>query len=312
MIHKLAQFLLINSEAIPQKGLKGKMSLIYFFFTYSKTHSKKHYEHFAFEILENILMEELSIIENGKREANSEIAGIGWSLIKLIEHNYFESDDLEDILAIVDKAAFLEVERLSRTDFKSSYFIQLISLGLYLKERINLSKSNGVKVLEIKEYLLITFFELTTNIHLLPRESMALFGLCRVFFDEGANHKMVSHFCVDGLKKLDKIFTEVYNKEIIENYKALLEKETFESILVYNSFFSDVVKNYMTDSLINIEDYANRLMKDLYLESEHGTNNNLQKLLVIGIYLKNQDKEVEQKSFHLYLLGFLLNSIENA
>lgn len=311
IIDTVAHFLLINSEAFKSNGVKGKMPLLFFFFSYAKKYDKEHYSQFAFEVLEGVLIEELSTIENHQVEENSKMAGIGWSLIKFIEDDYFESDDLEDILSIIDRAVFLEVERLSRTDFEISYIIQLIGLGLYLKERIDLINENEVKILEIKEYLFITLFEINTNIKCIPVRNFELFELCKTFFNDGITHKIVAPFCIEGLNIINGLTPKTHNKRIIKNYKVLLEKETFESVLVYNSFFCGIVKNYKTNSLINIEDYADKLIKNLYLEPENNTNNNLQRLLIFGIYLIYLDKEVEQKSFQLYLLGFLFNSIEN-
>lgn len=308
---KIPHFLLINSETVKTKGLCGKMPLLYFLFSYANTYEKQYYADFAFEILEDILVKELSIIENDKKEENSRIAGTGWSLIQFIEVGYFESDDLEDILSIIDKAVFLEVERVSRTDFEMSYMTQLINLGLYLISRVDLLKSNEKKFLEVKEYLFITFFELTSNISHLPHEKIELFGLCQAFFKDKANHNMVSHFCVDGIKKLNEIIPKNFNNQIIENYKTLLEQEKFETILSYNLFFPDLVKDSKVDFLNNIERYADKLIKTLYQSGNQEESNYFQKIMICAISMINYKEEIKTNSFEFYLLGLLINSIDH-
>ncbi|GAA3569496.1 hypothetical protein [Snuella lapsa] len=309
MVHKLTQFLLINAETFESNGVKGKLPLVYFFFKYAHVYSKEHYSEFAFEILEDILVHELFIIENGSKEECTEITGIGWVLIQFIYNGYFESDDLDDILSIMDKAIFREVERLSRTDFEVNFLVQLISSGLYLKSRTDLLKNDETKFLEAKEHLLISFFELSLNLPNIPKEKIELYGLCLSFLKDSFNHEMVSHFCKEGIKKLNELNSKKHNDLIVRNYETLLEDKRFEAVLAYNLFFPETIKKNKADLIKSIENYVDKLMEDLYKNNDQKQKSILQQLLICAITMINNFNNIKTNSLEFYMIGLLINSI---
>ena len=281
-IHSVAHFLLINSEAIRDSYLDGNMSLIYFFFKYSKVFKKEDYALFGFEHLEAVLIHTLSKIDKNKYGSYSGLAEIGWSLIKFVEEGYFESDDLEEILAMIDKVVFSEVEMLSRTNFKLIYLPQLLFLGLYLEERSNLSTNSGEHFLESKEYLLICFFELEINIKKIPIENKELLKLCKLFYKNGTTNAIISHFYIKGLKTIEELLPSNDDDKVEYNLIPTLEIEAIE------------------------------IIENLYKKGNLTEDRAVKKLISLGIKMINFKEMNVIKSFDSYLEGFSLNPRNNA
>jgi len=280
-VHRVAQFLLINSEAIRGNHFNGSLSLIYFLFEYSRFFEKEDYSLFAFEHFETVLKQELSKIDKNSYDSYSGLAEIGWSLMKFIEEGYFESDDLEEILSMIDKIVFYEVEMLSRTSFELIYLPQLLFLGVYLEERSNLLVSHNDYLLETKEYLLISFFEIGTNIGNIPIENKELLKLCRLFYKNGMSNVIISHFCIEGLKKIEELLPSNNDSNVGHN----------------------LFDNLKTDS-IEIVDY-------LYKNKKGMEDRSLKKLILLGIRMINYNKIKKNKSFESYLEEFNSNPRSN-
>jgi len=276
-IHSVAHFLLMNSEATRDSSLDGNMSLIYFFFKYSKVFQKEDYAVFGFEHLEAVLIQTLSKIDENKYDSYSGLAEIGWSLMKFVEEGYFETDDLEEILSMIDKIVFSEVEMLSRTNFEPIYLPQLLFLGLYLEERTNLSASSGEHYSEIKEYVLICFFELEINLKNIPIENKELLKLCKLLYNNVSTNTIISHFCIKGLKKIEELLPSINDEKVEYSLIADLEKGAIE------------------------------LIGNLYKRGDLTESSDIKKIISVGIKMINFNEMNANKSFESYLEGFSHN-----
>lgn len=199
----IAQFLLINSTALKSQYLDGKMASCCFFFHYARQEQKRHYTDFAFEVLEELLSLELYHIRE-ERLYRAEVAGMGWALMQLEKLKFFESEDLDAILMVIDRAVFYETDRLSKTG-TSTDMVTLAITGLYLYERISRVHTDDRQYWELKESLLIAFFELE---HLLkqggiPEYRFTAEALCRIVLETAMGSSDVGHFCKKGLASLD-------------------------------------------------------------------------------------------------------------
>ena len=307
LIETLANFFLVNSEVVKSNSINGKMSLVYFLFNYSKISSKECFSQFAFELLEDILKEELYKGQSTDEDFYSGITGIGWGLMIFIKEGFFESDDINEILEIIDNKVFFEIEDVSRTDFELIYIEKLIGLGLYLKERIALSTKNEIETLAIKEHLLIVMFELSSGINQISNKNHELLEFCKCFFQEGLENKMISHFCLTGIQNINNLTSINDNKEIEDKYKVALKSNEFENIILYNTLFSKQIDDQEKFSKL-IEEYTITLIDSLCFENSHEVTGNIQELITIATSLISQNKSALEKEYKFYYQGFRMNS----
>ncbi len=310
MIHKISQFLLINSEAISESSIINRVSLIYYLFEYANKYSKELCSEFSFELLEDILTQELSNSEESKDEESINTPILGWVLIRFIDKEYFESDDIEAILSIIDETVFKTIERLSRSEFETDYFFQLLLTGLYLRERILLidKKVNSDKFLEVKEFLLISYFEISLNMNQFPLNETRLLGLFDGFLKESSKHEIIASLCLKALNKIDKLISKNIENTIINHHTSLVNKKHIESVLVYNLLFPNITnKNNANFNLLlfeNIHNYTEQMLKALYKDNDNKYAY-CSRLLMSCILSINKDK-IEHDSIAFYLLSFSL------
>ncbi|MDO5979795.1 hypothetical protein [Flavivirga spongiicola] len=296
-IHNIAQLLLINSEVFKSNGLNGKMPLVYFFFNYGAKYSKQQYSELAFEILEDVLMEELSAIEKHTGEANSKIASIGWSLIQFIENGYFESDDLEDILELIDNSAQADFEILIEKDIDINNLSDFIIHGHYILERVKLLKNNNPFLLKLNEALQSVLLKLDENYNLIINSGYL-------------NHLLY----IDFLKKSKPDSYKEFNhikapkvKETKENtFSSLINNKSYEVGIIFNELYFRDTELYKKNKLIvlkQIENDINKLMKSL-LNKTNDYSLLFSKLIIQAIFLCRDN---ESKDQNLFLLGLFNN-----
>lgn len=269
MIHKATHTLVLNSELIKSNYLDGKLSLLHFLFCYAKKHNKPHYNNYAFETLEFILAKELS----AKAQINRiGIVGIGYGIIDFVEHSFFESDDIDEILSIVDHYAFTETERLSRTNFDDSYISDLALLGHYFLHRLKYVKK-GTALLKLKEHLQVVFFELCYNPERIKTKDKHVAILCMDLFKKSMSDSYVGHFskkCYD--ESLSNSGTHIY-KNLLIDLGMIRENTTLDSGKLINE----------------IEVQIQQRIKNLYSGKVNDVNDKLLEILVLNNVLLNED-----------------------
>ncbi|GAA3563784.1 hypothetical protein [Snuella lapsa] len=287
--HYLARFLLINTETVQDNGIKGKIPLLYFFFKYSRIYSKELYTEFAFEILEDILITELHTIENDIEKNNPKIAEIGWALMQFIEKGYFESDDLDNILAIMDKSVFREVKMLNKQDVLINHLPQLIVLGLYLVLRLRVAGSE-MKQVEAKASL-SKIFVLLIEMDLALVKDAGLFGLYRSFIKSVISDKAVVKFSKTEAKSLNDL--NIVNNEgfMANDHKNPLEEQKFDDITTNDLFFPNLIEETT--------------------QANQGEKKYFQNLMMYAIRLLNQGLEIKTNSNEFYMLTFLQDMVNH-
>ncbi|PIA79226.1 hypothetical protein BFR04_06825 [Gaetbulibacter sp. 4G1] len=236
--YNLWQSLLINSEAIKKNGLNGKMSFVYFLFKYAKEFSKEYYSQFAFEILEGVLIEELSGDEVDKSFYSS-VSGIGWGLMRLIEEDFFESDDTNEILSIIDEKIYKRIDDLLNKELSLDDFEQLILLGAYLNKRIFFLEESRKVFLLCKNKILVVNAKIVSNIKHVKKKGFKRLVMMKIFFE---NSFVSDLYLNKGLTNLDIIEKQLECLKIKETYFSYIKSEDYASAVVIDLLFSKEIK----------------------------------------------------------------------
>lgn len=284
MIHKAIQFLSINSEIIRKNTFECEICFIYLLFSYSKKFSKEYYNDYAFEILEEVFRNQLF-------KCNMNTVAMGYIFNHFIDDSFFESDEQEEIMRIVDEVAFKKVEEYSRTEFQSNYFEHLVLLGFYLKNRITFREQEDTYFLELKEYLLITFSELTLNISEINEEKDFNNMInCKKLFQDSQSIVFSREIAQQGIKDINTNLLLSIKK--IENDYLLHENPNNTlSLQYYNLIFSTSVgvyslqkKKIKKENEVIIESTIHELKQtNLYSEKM------IHKLLLSSLFLINDE-----------------------
>ncbi len=307
MIHKIAQFLIINSNTVNTGSVTRKIPLIFFLFEYADKYSKELYSEFSFDLLEDELTEQLYNIKKNKKNEIISLPILGFALIKFVEQKYFESDDLEDLLSIIDKVVFKEVGALSRMRLEVDYFLHLLIYSIYLKERALLVKKYCLDGFpEVKKFLLVAFYEILLTIEKLPVKQIELLAMFQVLISESSKENILDYQYLKALKlalipknKLDFIFT---------NFNSLKKRSRPEFIGVYNYLHSNLINKKYSNSIFNINSiHIESLMRRLY--KHNNESDTYLRLIMCSILFLSKEKKINEHKLDFYLLGILLNRL---
>ena len=304
--HSLAQFLLINSESIKKNGLNGKMSLVYFLFKYATKFSKEHYSHFAFEILEDVLIEELSGGEVDSKNFHSSVSGIGWGLMRFIEEDFFESDDTNEILSMIDKTVYKGVNDLLNKELSLGAFEQLILLGTYLNKRILFLKENGEAFFLCKNKISDISAKIVLDIKHVKKKDYILLTVTKTYFE---NSFISNLYLNKGLTYLDTIEKQLEYLKINEAYFSYVESNDYASAVVVDLLFSKKIKaiEKNRESLFQkIETVLDQYINDMYcanVEQKKGVSIN-ELIILMGFICGRLDFEKDT----LFILGLISNN----
>lgn len=214
LIHKIAHFLKQTEIISKTKCSVDLMPLLYFFFKYGKIYNKEKYSDFSFELLEYTLAKELSITED---RYNPYHHGVGWSLMEFVKEEFLESDDLDKILEVFDTSVLNNTNNMCSMEFKSNRTLELVTLGLYLKERTSLVINDEAKRLELKQHFFMILYELSNNLNEIFAEGDIVKPICEVFLLECYSKSVASVF-----------LGEIFNHKIISKnsnaYKTIERK----------------------------------------------------------------------------------------
>lgn len=104
--------IILNAFNLNDLGLyRGKMGLVLYFYIYSDFRKEKIYQEFAFELLENILIE---INTHIPFFFDDGLCGIGWGIEYLFQNNYISGDtnnilcDLDSYIMQIDPARIID------------------------------------------------------------------------------------------------------------------------------------------------------------------------------------------------------------
>lgn len=304
IIDTVANFLLVNSEVINKNGLEGKVPLIYFLFTYGESFSKEHYTNFAFEILEDLLIEVISKIEKHIPEANSNIAGLGWSLMKFIECDCFESDDLQDILKLIDSAVLLDLDVLIKKDVNIYSINDLIIHGHYLLERKSMLQKNKDLLAILNKSFNDVLLKLDKYCSLIDNIDY----LNQALYLELIGYEM------NDCKNFQ--FTRYIQKHNIHENKQITFSSTITNLtnevgLVFNElYFKDIDEFEINKAVLitEIESNVNALIHTLLKKEKDNNHQLFSKLIIQAIFLC---KENRLKGDKFFLAGLFSNLKEN-
>lgn len=158
LIHQIAQFLKQEDVLNKEDSLSSQITILHFFFKYGNQYSKEEYSNLSFELIESILTSE--VIINTKNRNKFSFHGIGWGLMVFFKERFFEFDEFDEVLSIFDISVINSSRIICFSGFKPENTLELISLGIYLKERTNLPIDDDVKRLELKQVFFMVLYEI--------------------------------------------------------------------------------------------------------------------------------------------------------
>lgn len=279
----IGHFLLLNSEVVDTLGMVDKMSLIYYCFSYGSRYEKQHYVEFAFEILQ----ENLSQISNDIKRFPSESIEIGYSLMRFLENNFFESEELDEILMPFDTIAIENAERLSRGRHSTNNIQELLMTASYLLERVKHLDKKAEHYPSIREHLLITFFELNHHTDVWAGNSMVWITWMKLLFQKGIKNKETTHLAQKGLQKLNNNMLSD-DKMVLEQYTLAKANGDLDLALLISLCFSEGAKHIAKNRYVlreSIEIQIAENMEQLYQNAADTTSLSMRRLIVYAIAL---------------------------
>ncbi|NKI24946.1 hypothetical protein HCG49_00050 [Arenibacter sp. 6A1] len=280
----IGHFLLLNSEVVDTLGMADKMSLIYYCFSYGSRYEKQHYVEFAFEILQ----ENLSQISNDIKRSPSEAIEIGYSLMRFLENDFFESDEIDEILMPFDTIAIHNVERLSRGRFSANNIQELLMMASYLLERVKHLDEKAEHYPSIREHLLITFFELNHHTDVCNGNNMVWISWMKLLFQKGIKNKETAHLAQKGLQKLNnnKIISD--DKMVLEQYTLAKTNGDLDLALLISLCFSEGANHITENRYVLRESIEIRIaqnMEQLYQNVAATSSLSMRRIIVYAIAL---------------------------
>ncbi|ETN96138.1 hypothetical protein [Zhouia amylolytica] len=289
MIHNATQILLLNSEPIISNSKNGNLTFLNYLFCYAKKYNKPQYANYAFETLEFILVEELSV---SSPVDHLGVINIGYCIMDFMDNGFFESDDIDEILSIIDHYAISETERLSRTNFIDSYIPDLALLGFYYLSRLKYANNNEVH-LRLKEHLQIVFFELYNASERLMEVNKYVRILCFELFEKTTLHPYVGHFS----KKCHKV--------LISDPRSLTY--TYKNLLIDLEIIQENEKLSSEELLVEIEGLIPQRINSIY----SGKGNDVKSKLIELVLLSNMLLIKEKDGKIIYVLNMINELLRN-
>lgn len=244
----------------------------------------QNYGYLAFEILEQTLREELS---NSKKDKdNFNIINIGYSLMKFIENGFFESKNPNKILQLIDKYAFKETERLSRTHYNQSHTMKLILLGNYFLDREQHIKENEFYFLKIRQHLQIIFFELKYNIHSILRSDYNTIFQFKRLINTSFSNPSLKHFT----KNTQSIELKLFNS-----------KFSFEKFLSYNNLITETITNKNITIIQGLLYNVTKLFEEFKNMNNISYDEKMLKLMIYGNLIVSDKKASSQGLISLFV-----------
>ncbi|MEP1488885.1 MAG: hypothetical protein ABJK28_10700 [Algibacter sp.] len=262
------------------------MSLICFLFKFSKQFQNEDCYLFAFNLLEEILNEELNDLKKYEKHLPLKFVDIGWWLLKFKKENFFEFDeDIDSLLEAIDFTVIREVGRLSRMTFRTEFMRDLVFIGFYLNERIDHIKQNVIYFLKIKELTLITFFEISLHIDSISNINEKLILQMKIFLENIANIPYLKHFSEEILKYLNNIqlfdLQESSNKKITLLLKGFNFKDSLDLLMALEKPSSVLQNTNKSNLKIKIQ----KIQKQLCETENNNKEILILELIVLGAFL---------------------------
>lgn len=303
----MAHFLLINSEAVPSKATDCNMSLPYFFFCYAQRYEKQHYANFAFELLQENLSQMLNNIQS-REDSCLDALEMGWGLMQFVENDFFDSDELDEILLPFDTISIQETERLSRGTVSSDNVHELLLVACYFLARIGHLDIRAEHYPSIREHLLISFFELVHQMDGWDKEDITWIILMGLLLEKSKEYGETSHLAIKGIQKL-KSHILLDNEKVVEIYTLAMTKGNLNDALLLSLCFSGKIKS-ITDS----NDILRKIMEDriangskqLYKLGGDTPSTNVQSIIIYALALFEWPV-AKNSSFLIHTVAKLIN-----
>lgn len=282
-IHKIARFLLINSEVFGDKN----MTLIYFLFCYSHHYKKQHYANFAFGLLEESMSKMFIDLSNGDMLRELDLVENGWCLIQLVRNDFFESDGLDDILRPYDGVTVHLTETLSRGVFNQNNVYGLLCCAGYLIDRIEYIDKKDKHYFLIKEHLLISFFELIHNIDRWNKKDARWGVMLERFLEMNKRNQVIKSISKSGLRKLVNII-DLDENQIMRLYSLMQKEDDLNQCLLLSLCFTDLNKRFSMDIRMLLKKVETKLfsqMETLYKIDSPMKSFNIQEFVVYALVL---------------------------
>ena len=128
---QIARLISKNASFLPHNGLSGKLGMCVFLYKHGRASRKNHYSSLAFDLLDYSINKELLLnISKSDISFITGVSGIGVFMMHLVNEKYVDTE-IEEILEIIDKRVYSEIEYLTRTS-EPSLLTNLFSVLSYL------------------------------------------------------------------------------------------------------------------------------------------------------------------------------------
>lgn len=150
-LHRIANFLLLNSSFIDNIGLlNGKMGIAIFFFEYARYSKYDLYDNYAGELIDEISVE---VNTNSPVDFANGLMGFGWGIEYLVQNGFVEANS-DEVLAEIDQSIFRST---LDAPLAITNHTELFGIGLYYLARLKGREDNNENLNTIIKKQMLTY-----------------------------------------------------------------------------------------------------------------------------------------------------------
>ena len=248
VIRKIANYILQNADNIIRTGLyDGKAGLSLSLFIASEYLQDEHMEDIAHDLLQEAL-----IIRNSDINFENGLAGVGYSLLYLIENNYLEAD-FDEIYGIQYEAIIENIENIENDPLRLINSLQTVYFLCYAK-RIKKDDERITKIIKmiiegLELFLLVQFHD---------------FYDIRCIFKKTDILNVYKRYLqlIDYLNYID------FSRILLDDYAALHKKRRIISSLEIGYYLSKITAKYnINEHESTINDNIFNSINNIYLDT---------------------------------------------